>query len=183
MKIKIFILIILFGIKTINAIERIEVSSITHQIEDKKVAQETYFEFIKNLEPLFYSEFSKTNGQNWIRYVNFLDKYFQLYEETISLEDTKVIFSIQKIIKKTAYYKINEQFVKEEKYLEVEKTLREKQGTWSCSETNKGGRTGYDATDSMNKIFEIRSISENKITFNIIKEKNKKEFLPFFVLK
>jgi hypothetical protein len=46
-------------------------------------------------------------------------------------------------------------------------TLKENPNTWFCAETNKGGRTGYDASDIEGVVYEVRFISEEGATGSI----------------
>ena len=62
-----------------------------------------------------------------------------------------------------------------EKYLS---TLKEVPGTWFCAETNKGGRTGWDARDDKGVVYEYRCYSESNNSKQTIRQKGKKDNLP-----
>ncbi len=57
-------------------------------------------------------------------------------------------------------YRINDQIVTQEEFINFLNTLKEIQGTWFCAETKMGGSTGYDAKDKDGNIYEYRSNSE-----------------------
>jgi hypothetical protein len=75
-------------------------------------------------------------------------------------------------------YLIDGKSVAKEEFNKFLSTLKEVPGTWFCAETNKGGRTGWDARDDKGVVYEYRCYSESNNSKQTIRQKGKKDNLP-----